>query len=103
MDETPSIFDQTIELGRLLRTISDRDPEGSPSLNAVAVFREWVKVAGPVSTDSRYFTDVLDNYDAAGRSNRDLFDVFELLHPYVEIDQPESSPPRKAFVPLPLS
>ncbi len=94
--------------------IADRDPEGRPSDSAAAVFREWLSVARNFTEEPQYFDDVAENYDAAGRSNKDLFDMFELLHPYVEIpytdnedeavDPAETTPPpmrERKFINLP--
>jgi hypothetical protein len=97
----PTLWDQTVELGTLLRTISDKDPEGHPTGKAVIAFRHWLRVAEPHSSEGRYFVDVAENYDIEGRSNRDLFDVFELLHPYVEIEAPEDVTPLRTFISLP--
>jgi hypothetical protein len=108
----PSMLDQTIELARILRSIADKDPEGHPSESAISVFHKWLREARNLTEEPQYFEDVLENYDAAGRSNRDLNDIFDILHPYVEIvddrpyeedDEPEPThaKPGKLFVGLP--
>ena len=83
--EEPNLLHQTMELARALMQISDRDPEGRPSASASGVFRHWLSVARHFTEEPQYFDDVAENYDVEGRSNKDLFDLFELLHPYVEI------------------
>jgi len=90
MEDQPSLFDQTIALGTLLKSFSDRDPQGHPSAGAAQAFRSWLEVAGKRSREPRYFADVADNYDIDSNSNRDLFDIFELLHPYIEVDDEDS-------------
>jgi len=84
-----SLWDLTMELGALLQKISNSDPTGSPSQTAAGAFRHWLTEVEPNSSDPRYFQDVARNYDIEGHSNRDLFDIFELLHPYLEIEPPE--------------
>src|SRR5580698_7683519 len=104
-----ALVEQTMELGQLLHTISERDPEGLPTAAACTAFRHWIEAAGPVSTDPRYFEDVHANYDAEGRSNKDLFAVFELLNPYLElpwIEEDDDGPPEtpsRTFIPLPIN
>jgi len=105
---TQALMQQTIELGRLLHSIAEKDPQSLPTPAACSAFRHWVEAAGPHSTDPRYFTDVLENYDVSGRCNRDLFDVFELLDPYLELEYIEDADdiaqgdkPR-TFIQLPL-
>lgn len=101
--KTPTLWEQTVRLGTLLRQVSDRDPQGSPSATAANAFRHWLADAEPQSDDPRYFKDVAENYDIEGRSNRDLFDIFELLHPYVQIEAPEEEvSPVRTFINLPL-
>ncbi|HEY3330849.1 MAG TPA: hypothetical protein VGK19_12550 [Capsulimonadaceae bacterium] len=97
----PSLWNQTVQLGTLLRDISDNDPEGRPTGTAVTAFRHWLDVAQHKSSEARYFIDIAENYDIEGRSNRDLFDVFELLHPFVEIEAPEDVSPARIFINLP--
>ena len=100
-----TLWDKTVQLGFLLRKISDGDPLGKPSAAAATAFRHWLTDAEPKSEDPRYFQDVAANYDIEGRSNRDLFDIFELLHPYVEIEAPEEEDiaPARTFINLPIS
>jgi hypothetical protein len=111
-EQEPSMLDQTIELAQILRSISDRDPEGHPTESAVSVFHKWLKAARELTEEPQYFDDVLENYDAAGRSNRDLHDMFDILHPYVEIvddrpyeiepdPEPAHAKPGKVFIGLP--
>jgi len=107
-----ALLRQTMEIGQLLHSVADKDPEGTPTAIACTAFKHWAEVAGPHSTEPRYFVDVLENYDAEGRSNKDLFDVFELLDPYLELpyedeEEPEvdsvvSDKPR-TFISLPIS
>jgi hypothetical protein len=107
--DEPSMLEQTIELAKVLRTIADRDPEGHPSESAVSVFHNWLRAARELTEEPQYFDDILENYDAAGRTNRDLQDIFDILHPYVEIiddrpyeeDEPEHGKPGKVFIGLP--
>jgi hypothetical protein len=75
-EQEPDIQTQTLELGRLLAQIAERDPGGTPAWQTIHVFREWLAVAGHSSTDERYFADVLENYAAEERSNDDLFTVW---------------------------
>ena len=84
-DSDPNLLQQTMELAKVLMQISNRDPEGRPSGAAEGVFRQWLGVARNFTEEPQYFDDVAENYDVAGRSNKDLFDLFEMLHPYVEI------------------
>lgn len=81
----PNILEQTLELATILKKISERDPEGHPTETASKVFREWLLAAQSSTEEPQYFQDVYENYDVLGRSNKDLFDLFELLHPYVDI------------------
>ena len=101
----PTLWSLTVELGRLLRDISDADPEGHPTETAAGAFRHWLTEAEPASTDTRYFVDIAENYDIEGRSNRDLFDIFELLHPYLELEAPEDLDvsPARTFINLPMT
>ena len=103
----PDMLAQTLELARILKQIQDRDPEGSPTTEAARVFREWLASARGFTEEPQYFDDVLENYDVEGRSNKDLFDMFELLHPYVDIVDdrplPDDEPPQtgRTFIGLP--
>ena len=105
--EEPDMLEQTLELARILKQIADRDPEGRPSAGAARVFSNWLAAARTATDEPQYFDDVAANYDVLGRSNQDLFDLFELLHPYVDIvdDRPlpdDELPERgKAFISLP--
>lgn len=108
-EEAKALLAQTMELGRLLHQVQKSDPEGLPTEAAVTAFRGWVQAAGSVSTEPRYFEDILENYDAPGRSNKDLFDVFELLDPYLDLECADDDPddggpgePPRRFIPLPL-
>jgi len=106
--DEPDLLLQTIELATILKKISDRDPEGRPSPAAAKVFREWLSTARNSTEEPQYFDDVAQNFDVEGRSNRDLFDMFELLHPYVEIIDdrplPDDEPPSgRGFIPLPIA
>lgn len=107
MAEEPTLLEQTIALGRVLKTVSDREPVGTPSPEAVQAFKSWLAAAGPTSREPRYFADIAENYEVAENSNEDLFKVFELLHPYIQPPEEEDggngdSPP-KVFVGLPLA
>lgn len=98
----PTLFEQTMELGKLLETISDADPTGHPMEKVSAVFREWIRVALPHSTEQRYLADVLENYDVSGNSNKDLSLLFSMLHPYVDMEPPEETPVRR-LIKLPMA
>lgn len=102
----PTLLEQTLELAGILKQISDRDPGGHPSASAAAVFRQWLMAARAFTEEPQYFDDVAQNYEVRGRSNKDLFDLFELLHPYVDIvdDRPlpdVESPAERGFISLP--
>ena len=96
----PLLRDQTHELGRTLRSISDTDPAGVPSMNALAVFREWLAVAAPFTEHPEYFADVAENFGPEGNTNRDLFLLFDMLVPYIDVE-PEPVEQR-TFIGLPL-
>jgi hypothetical protein len=83
--DEPNLLDQTLALAGILKKVSDRDPKGHPSEAAVRVFREWLEAAKKSTEEPRYFEDVAANFEVESQSNRDLFDMFELLHPYVAI------------------
>jgi hypothetical protein len=105
-DGEPDMLEQTLALATLLKQISDRDPDGKPSETAARVFRSWLNSAREFTEEPQYFDDVAESFDVEGRSNRDLFDMFELLHPYVDIvddrDLPDDEPPiGRAFIALP--
>ena len=97
----PNLLQQTMELARALMQIADRDPEGRPGAAATGVFRQWLGVARNFTEEPQYFDDVAENYDAEGRSNKDLFDMFELLHPYVEIPYTEDESDEAAPLEMP--
>jgi hypothetical protein len=96
----PDLLQQTLELATILKKIQERDPEGHPTDAAAHVFREWLAVAKTATEEPQYFEDVLENYDVLNRSNKDLFDMFELLHPYVEIVDDRPFPDEDEPVPL---
>jgi hypothetical protein len=90
-EEEPHLWYQTIELGKVLQDLSNRDPDGAPPAPVASVFRKWLLAASDISDEARYFDDVSDNFPIEKSSNRDLFDLFEMLHSYVEIDVPNES------------
>lgn len=90
-----------MELGRTLKAIADSDPSGTPSEQAAAVFAEWLVVAGPTSREPLYLSDVADNYEVFDNTNKDLFELFDILDNYIEIED-EDLPPRGTFIGLPL-
>jgi hypothetical protein len=108
MAEEPTLLEQTIALGKVLMLVSDRDPTGTPSLEAAQAFKSWLDAAGPTSRQPRYFADIAENYVITDNSNDDLFRVFELLHPYIEVPAEEADddegdePPPRTFVGLPI-
>ena len=71
-DKAPSLLAQTLELGKTLKAISDRDPSGTPTAQAAAVFKGWLAAAGPTSREPAYLADVADNYDVFLNTNEDL-------------------------------
>ncbi len=102
-EKAPSLQDQTIELGKTLKSISDADPSGIPSPQAAAVFMGWLAEAGPTSREPVYLADVADNYDVFHNTNKDLWELFDILDNYIEVeDDDEEPPPRKTFIGLPL-
>jgi hypothetical protein len=101
-EKEPDLYEQTMELGKSLKAISDRDPDGKPSETAAAAFRGWLEAVKGSTTEPPYFEDVSENYDIFGNSNKDLFTIFELLHPYVEFPEPEEEPPT-TFIGLPMA
>ena len=102
-NETPSLQAQTIELGKTLKAISDRDPSGTPSPQAAAVFRRWLVDAGPTSREPAYLADVADNYDVFLNTNKDLFELFDILDNYIEVDDDEGPPEPRTYIGLPMS
>ncbi len=102
-DEPPSLQQQTIELGKTLKAISENDPAGTPTEKAAAVFSAWLAEAGPGSREPQYFADVAANYDIPMNSNKDLWEMFDILENYIEVeDDPEPTQPR-TFIGLPLA
>jgi hypothetical protein len=99
-----SLQNQTIELGKMLKTISDADPSGTPTETAASAFTSWMTEAGPDSRQPDYFTDVLENYIIVDNSNKDLWDLFDMLENYIEVEDEEweEDAPRKTFIGLPL-
>ncbi|MEO7715672.1 MAG: hypothetical protein ABIY70_05695 [Capsulimonas sp.] len=85
----PSFIEQTITLGQTLKDFADRDPSGVPSSTAALVFAEWLTIAGPLSRKPLYFNDVAANYVVQDNSNRNLFDLFELLGTHIIIEEEE--------------
>jgi hypothetical protein len=102
---TPSLQQQTIELGKILKATADSDPAGTPSRNAAEVFAKWLSEAGPGSREPVYFADVSANYDVAMNSNRDLWEMFDILENYIEVvdEEPLADEPRRTFIGLPLA
>ncbi len=100
-DTVPSLQDQTIELGKTLKSISDADPSGTPSPQAAAVFMGWLAEAGPTSREPVYLADVANNYDVFLNTNKDLWELFDILDNYIEVED-EEPPPRGTFIGLPL-
>jgi hypothetical protein len=100
----PSLQQQTTALGTLLKSVADNDPAGMPSAQAAAAFAAWLIEAGPGSREPTYFADVADNYDAQANSNRDLWDLFDILENYIEVEDEEPlSDTRRTFIGLPLA
>lgn len=89
----PSLQEQTMELGRTLKAISEEDPSGTPSAGAAAVFAGWLALAGPTSREPTYLADVAQNYDVAANSNKDLWEIFDILENYIEVEDEEPPPP----------
>ena len=100
-DKAPSLQDQTIELGKTLKSIADADPSGTPSPQAAAVFMGWLAEAGPTSREPVYLADVASNYDVFLNTNKDLWELFDILDNYIEVED-EEPPPRGTFIGLPL-
>jgi len=92
-----------MELGRTLKEISDRDPSGTPSEKAASVFADWLALAGPTSREPTYLADVAENFDVLANTNKDLFELFDILDNYIEVEdeEPGDRPPR-TFIGLPL-
>ena len=97
-----SLQEQTIALGRMLKKIADGDPSGTPSAQAAAVFHEWLAVAGPTSREPAYLADVAENYEIFANTNKDLWELFDILDNYIEVDDEMDRLPPRAFIRLPL-
>jgi hypothetical protein len=98
---TDELFAMSRELGEILKSFSDRDPFGAPTESAAKVFSGWVAEAGPVSKRPGHFADVFDNFNPQEHTNRDLFDLFNILESYIEYPEPEMPEP-KTFIGLPV-
>ena len=81
--------------------IADNDPSGTPSPRAASIFAEWLILAGPTSREPVYLADVADNFDVFANTNKDLFELFDILDNYIEIEDEEPLP-RGTFIGLPL-
>ncbi len=101
----PTLERQTVELGKMLKAISDKDPSGTPTLLAAAAFAAWLREAGPNSRHPDRFADVQKHFQPSANANRDLHHLFAMLSP--SVDAPEDDPPEpeapRAFVNLPLA
>ncbi len=103
-EKAPSLQAQTMALGKTLKTIADRDPSGTPTPQAAAVFAGWLAAAGPTSREPAYLADVADNYDVFLNTNKDLFELFDILDNYIEVDDDDDVPPEpRTFIGLPMS
>lgn len=102
-EEAPSLQAQTMELGKTLKAISDRDPSGTPTSQAAAVFAGWLAAAGPTSREPTYLADVADNYDVFLNTNKDLFELFDILDNYIEVDDDDAPPEPRTYIGLPMS
>jgi len=102
-EKQPSLQAQTMALGRTLREIADNDPGGIPSPAAASVFADWLALAGPTSREPTYLSDVAENFDVFANTNKDLFELFDILDNYIEVEdeEPGDGPPR-TFIGLPL-
>jgi hypothetical protein len=103
-EAAPSLQQQTIALGKILKGTAEADPSGTPSEHAGTAFFGWLAQAGPGSREPVYFADVADNYDVALNSNRDLWELFDILENYIEVEDedPEDAAPPRTFIGLPL-
>ncbi len=106
-EQPPSLQKQTIELGQTLKSISEQDPSGTPSEAAAAVFAGWLAAAGPTSREPAYLADVAMNFDLQSNTNKDLWELFDILDNYIEVEEEdwEDEPPaaRGRFIGLPLA
>jgi hypothetical protein len=89
-NEEPHIWFQTIELGSALQILANGEPDSIASQQVARVFRHWLDEAAAFSGEARYFYDVAENFPVERSSNRDLFDLFEMLHSYIDIESPEN-------------
>lgn len=93
-------------LGKILKATSEADPAGTPSELSARAFSGWLEEAGPTSRAPGYFADVAGNYDVFLNSNRDLWELFDILENYIEVEDDEDdlplTPPR-TFINLPLA
>jgi hypothetical protein len=94
------LFEMTEELRKTLQAFSDKDPYGTPSESAARVFYAWLDEAGPLSTKPGHYADVRANYIVLDNTNRDLFDLLNMLHQYIEYPEPEVE--EKLFIGLPV-
>ena len=101
--KAPSLQAQTMELGKTLKAISDRDPSGTPTAQAAAVFAGWLAAAGPTSREPTYLADVADNYDVFLNTNKDLFELFDILDNYIEVEDDDAPPEPRTYIGLPMS
>jgi hypothetical protein len=101
-EKEPDLYEQTMELGKSLKAIADRDPDGKPTERAAAAFKSWIITVGSSNREPRYFEDVAENYDISANSNRDLLTIFEMLHPYVDFPEIEEDEPG-VFIGLPMA
>ena len=101
--DAPSLQAQTIELGKTLKAIADRDPSGTPTAQAAAVFKRWLADAGPTSREPAYLADVADNYDVFLNTNKDLFELFDILDNYIEVDEDAAPPAPRTYIGLPMT
>ena len=102
-DPPLSLQEQTIALGKMLKSIADESPSGVPSPAAASAFTSWIAEAGPGSRQPGYFADVADNYGVEDNSNKDLWELFHMLESHIEIAEEDwEEEPRKTFIGLPL-
>ncbi len=102
-EKPPSLQQQTIDLGRMFKSLADAAPSGTPSGKAGAAFQSWLAEAGPGSREPAYFEDVAANFDLTANSNKDVWELFDILENYIEVDDEDiEAPPARAFVSLPL-
>lgn len=103
---SPSLRAQTDALGKILKATSEEDPSGTPSELSARAFMGWLTEAGPVSREPGYYADVAGNYDVFLNSNRDLWELFDILEGYIEVDDDEDDeppPPPRTFIGLPIA